>query len=581
MSFDAKVDTIRKRTQELENKVNSLADRFLATLINDFVDRLQVKDGIIQNTPANLALLSKIDTLFLEFNAKVAAPEVAGIIKKGLEEIHGYNTDYFSTLATDQAKYGTTEKQVKKIIEDRLGFGDKTRLKPGGYMDTMFRDPTIANQIKNFTRTELIKGPGFKSFKDGLRRMIKTDANSMGAFERYYRNYAYDVFVNVDREESLLTAKALDLKYFIYSGTIIDTSREFCRKRVNEVFTTDETDTWVKDPWIQNALEKGYIASYDPIMDMGLWGCRHVPQFISKETAEALRPDLKAKTAPPAKETPREPEQPPKEKKPEFVSHETLKDAEKYATDVLGVSYANFKGLDIAVANSLNKAVFEAKQQFPELKIGGIGNAQKTNTEVKKLINEFYKSSNHYKEMVAKFGESAMEKRAKTFANDYVSAVGARTMAWSTVLEGVKIGGQYLDLSKYRGVYVSENFGKDAATIKTTIIENRKNKWFAEGSDDIDYIMTHEFGHEIDKLLDFKKSPEFDEIFLRESKLGPSSIKEKLSNYAATAGGYAKHLRDEMIAEAWAEYVTAEKPRPLAKEIGEAILKVYKQKFKK
>ncbi len=296
MSFDKKVDTIRKRTQELENKVNSLADRFLATLINDFVDRLDVKDGVIQNTPANLALLSKIDTLFLEFNAKVAAPEVAGVIKKGLEEIHGYNTDYFSTLATDQAKYGTTEKQVKKIIEDRLGFGDKTRLKPGGYMDTMFRDPTIANQIKNFTRTELIKGPGFKSFKDGLRRMIKTDANSMGAFERYYRNYAYDVFVNVDREESLLTAKALDLKYFIYAGTIIDTSREFCRKRVNEVFTTDETDAWVKDPWIQNALEKGYIASYDPIRDMGLFGCRHVAQFISKETAEQLRPDLKQRT---------------------------------------------------------------------------------------------------------------------------------------------------------------------------------------------------------------------------------------------------------------------------------------------
>jgi hypothetical protein len=296
MSFEKKVDVIKKRTAELERKVNSLADAFLKTLIENFVDRLDVKDGVIQNTPGNIALLGQIDKLFLQFNAQVAAPAVTETIAKGVEEIHGYNTDYFGTLAKDQAKYKATSKQVGNIILERLGFGEKTRLKPGGFMDTLFKDPTVANQVKNLTRTEMIKGVGFKEFKSGLQKMIKTDGNSMGAFERHYRTYAYDIFVNVDREESLLTAKALDLKYFIYSGTIIDSSRDFCIKRAGKVFTAEEAELWRNDPWIENALKKGYIASYDPIRDMGLFSCRHVPQFIPKEVAERIRPDLKDST---------------------------------------------------------------------------------------------------------------------------------------------------------------------------------------------------------------------------------------------------------------------------------------------
>ncbi len=39
-------------------------------------------------------------------------------------------------------------------------------------------------------------------------------------------------------------------------------------------------------------------------------------------------------------------------------------------------------------------------------------------------------------------------------------------------------------------------------------------------------------------------------------------------------------MRDEMIAEAWAEYITSKNPRELSKEIGDLILKKYNQKTK-
>jgi hypothetical protein len=40
-------------------------------------------------------------------------------------------------------------------------------------------------------------------------------------------------------------------------------------------------------------IKKVYIVSYDPVQDMGLFGCRHIPRFISKEVAYSMRPELK------------------------------------------------------------------------------------------------------------------------------------------------------------------------------------------------------------------------------------------------------------------------------------------------
>jgi hypothetical protein len=87
--------------------------------------------------------------------------------------------------------------------------------------------------------------------------------------------------------------------------------------------------------------------------------------------------------------------------------------------------------------------------------------------------------------------------------------------------------------------------------------------------------MNHELGHEIDKTIGIRDYDKFIQIFDRERALGVQSVTEKLSKYGATAGGNARHLKSEMIAEAWAEFIGSPSPRPLAKEIGELMLKKY------
>lgn len=265
--------------------------------------------------------------------------------------------------------------------------------------------------------------------------------------------------------------------------------------------------------------------------------------------------------------------------KPVFVPAKTLKEAAMWAKENLGVRYADFTGLDIGVANDINKAVFNIKNVMPDIRTYGIGSAQAANKAAKEKLMTEYKKSDWYKGNVEKFGQRLADSAADSFVNRHVSRVGNGTIAWSTNNESARIpGGDVVDLKDFVGVFVNQKEGKSKANIDAIVRKNRDNKWFTESANDFGYIMTHEIGHEIDKTIGFRNTKEFIEIYNRENALGVESVKNKLSGYAATAGGRASHKPFEMIAEAWAEFMTSESPRPLAKEIGELMLKKYYEK---
>lgn len=293
-TFEEKKKFIAQISKELEQMVGSMSEQLQKMILKEFVDNLETEGGNIKNSRKNLELITAIDKIYQDLMNK-SGSKLAETIIKNVNEVSKFNFDYYSSLAINQAAYPATAKQIKQTIFDRLGVGDKTRLKPGGFMDGMLKDNRIRNELKKLSLQEVIKGSGFKNFKDQLQNYIVGNEENAGGFRQYFRQYAYDIYVVADRTEQALFATELDLKYFTYEGTIIETSREFCIKRAGKVFTIDEAKDWVNDPWIKKNFEKGYIASYDPINDMGLFGCRHLPRFISKQVAETLRPDLKGK----------------------------------------------------------------------------------------------------------------------------------------------------------------------------------------------------------------------------------------------------------------------------------------------
>lgn len=254
-----------------------------------------------------------------------------------------------------------------------------------------------------------------------------------------------------------------------------------------------------------------------------------------------------------------------------------IKEAEQYALQNLGIKYANYKGVNIDIANDMNKAIFNIKQVMPTIRTLGIGSAQEANKAIKADIKEWYYQTQHYKDLVNKFGEKYAGYALEALIKQRVSNVGAGTLAWSagTKSIGIKTTGETLDLSKYTGVYVNNKFAKSKESIDAIVTKNGNSGWFTKDAKDFGYIMTHEIGHEIDKSINFKADPRFLQIFDREHNLGVNQLIQKLSKYGATAGGNRSHLKDEMIAESWAEFMTSPTPRPLAREVGELMLKRY------
>jgi hypothetical protein len=71
-------------------------------------------------------------------------------------------------------------------------------------------------------------------------------------------------------------ADELGLTSFIYYGSVIRDSRDFCVEHVNQVFTEEEARTLWQTDW------QGKSGS-DPFLDRGGYNCRHHWQPISTD----------------------------------------------------------------------------------------------------------------------------------------------------------------------------------------------------------------------------------------------------------------------------------------------------------
>lgn len=291
-TFQDKVKFIEKVSEELDSTIGNLAQSLSYSIISEFIDQLERDGDTIKNTPANIRLISQIDAIYQSFIDKNGA-KLVNQITGNVNSIFDFNDSYFSEIKGKG--FDIPSKKITGIIRDRLGFSGDTRvkLKEGGYMEALLKDTTVRNEIKQISYREVLKGSGFKGFKKAMQNYIAGDEEKLGAFRRHYRQYTYDIYSTIDRDQSLLMANELNLQYFIYGGTLVAKSRDFCIERAGKVFSTEEASQWVKDPWIKKHLENGSITSYNPITDMGLFGCRHTPRFISYEQAIRLRPDLK------------------------------------------------------------------------------------------------------------------------------------------------------------------------------------------------------------------------------------------------------------------------------------------------
>ena len=273
--------------QSLDTRVQgmqrSLTRRFLEAVLEMF----DFEGGKLKKTTKNIAALRKLERLFENFEREIIRDELA-LFAAELLEIGGLTVEYYE--ATSPAAKAAAIKNSLELLRSVMGITADGGLVEGGYLDRLGKTVQVRETLRQYVVQSIVSKRSLNEFQRGFRDLVEGKPGIDGALQAYWRQYAYDTYNQAHEVVNVSMADELELQHFIYQGSIIPTSREFCRKKAGKVFTRQEALKWKNDP---DLIDKKTAASYNPFIERGRYNCRHWLNWISQDLAEQLRPDLK------------------------------------------------------------------------------------------------------------------------------------------------------------------------------------------------------------------------------------------------------------------------------------------------
>ncbi|GGH24701.1 hypothetical protein FAZ19_16240 [Sphingobacterium alkalisoli] len=277
-----KPDWIGSALDLLEKFVKSKQHEFAQEFLSALIDQLETEEGKIIYSQKNKKLLARIDTIQSSIRSNVFNPVIQRMISN-FQHVVSENIVYYGKVVQDQKLVKVTSDHVRDIVYNRLGLNTDGKLIRNGYMQGLLDAPEVTTKLKDYVFRSVSTKSGFENFKTGLRTLIEGDPDKLGSFERFYRNYAYDTYSQVDSMQSKLLAEDFKLVHFIYNGPRVKASRAFCLRKKGRVFHVDDTKKWEEEP--DNTAKP---PNYDPLIHRGGYGCIDSIDYISEEMAAAL-----------------------------------------------------------------------------------------------------------------------------------------------------------------------------------------------------------------------------------------------------------------------------------------------------
>jgi hypothetical protein len=278
-----RTEWIDESRTELLNFAKSYQKAMLNAILEQWGPGLQLKDGKFIFSVGNIGKVTELEKLL----KSIAGLEGEKLLKWFLNQTQKnalLNLKYFNVIVPDKAPLA--QKSYTTALEKILmsfGYDGKQFSKNGVLFDlAMTGDPI--RKIKAEAIRAISAGQSFKDYLKKMDIFIKGDPKKEGVIESHFRTNAYDTFQQVDRQIGNQMADALELNNAVYSGTIMETTRAFCKDKVGKVFTRQEILAWSKQDW-QGKPSEGY----DPIRDVGGYNCTHQLDWISDSMAKSWK----------------------------------------------------------------------------------------------------------------------------------------------------------------------------------------------------------------------------------------------------------------------------------------------------
>lgn len=261
-------ELLKTRTRSFESRVYNALRDILAGLAIDRASRLVFS---VRN-------IATADRVAVQVNA-VIQQESKGLFRwifRRLLSLFNLNRKYFrSFLDRDES----VDDKVRRLILRRYGYDvTRDRILPNGLISQIANGTNVAASVGRFLSQALASRLPMNDFRRQFRDMF-LNPGGVGMIESHFNRFTRDLFQEFDRGVQNEYKEELGLEYAVYSGTIKDNTRDFCKRRVGNIYTDKEIDSWNDQSW------KGKNPNGDVRVVLGGYNCRHHLNWISKELA--------------------------------------------------------------------------------------------------------------------------------------------------------------------------------------------------------------------------------------------------------------------------------------------------------
>ncbi len=239
--------------------------------VESLVSQLEMKDGVIEMTDKNLALIESINQRIINVTFDEEYEKNLTNFISEFKTQAGLNNEYFQTIGEDF--------QLKPLYKTVL---ENTQKNAIALLNEDAFTATLSTPIKQILESSITNKQSFTDTIESLRYIIQGDEEVDGRLLSHVKRVAYDSFAVSDRSYTNAVSTDLALEFYRFTGGKIEDTRCFCKERAGKYFHQKEVEGWGEGKGLgdckQNGLWQGANTNTDKstiFLYLGGYNCKH------------------------------------------------------------------------------------------------------------------------------------------------------------------------------------------------------------------------------------------------------------------------------------------------------------------
>lgn len=202
---------------EAFNKKIPASQRAMLEGIEEQLLRLDLKNGRIKTTVANLKIITSIKNKLLKIVLNEDYIQDVKNFAKAFTDVTNLQNEYWKSVE----KTFKPSSILKEIKNQAVG-DTVNKLTEAGI------GTNISAQIEDILRTNITTGGAYKDLTAQLRESLTDTDKSPGVLSRYAKQITTDSINQFSRNYTQIVSSDLGFEFYAYQGTDIKTTRHFC-----------------------------------------------------------------------------------------------------------------------------------------------------------------------------------------------------------------------------------------------------------------------------------------------------------------------------------------------------------------